>query len=153
MLKKTVLIFLLFVLFTGCVYAKKKQKKPKILPEHVMAPAVQFNLKDYKDYFKKSSDLKLNLQSKNEYVLTCESDILGINWGDVENIKIYDYKNENNENDMKKAIIKTKYETYSYIRLYKATGEILNLLVSVNPAFEVENKISLGLCEVEQYLE
>jgi len=118
----------------------------------VLAPAVQFNLNDYKDYFKKSTDYKINLKSRYDYKITCNSDIIGIVWGDTDNIKMFDKKNEAGEIiDMKSTILKVKYETYTYIRLYKANREITNLIVSVNPIFNSEINKSLGTCALSPY--
>ncbi len=118
----------------------------------VLAPALQFDINDYKDYFKKSTDYKVNLKSRYDYKITCDSDIIGVEWGDSENIKMFDIKDESGDIiDMKSVILKIKYETYTYIRLYKYSKEIVNLIVSVNPLFESEINQSLGLCEITPY--
>lgn len=120
----------------------------------VLAPASQFDLEKYKNYFVKSTDYKINLKSLSDYKITCTSDIIGIVWGDKENIKIYDEKNDAGEIiDMKSTVIKTKYQTYSYIRLYKMSREIVNLIVGVSPMFEENQNIVLGLCKLTPYKE
>lgn len=135
--------FLLVLLFLiqGNAFAKE-----------VLAPAIQFNLEDYKDYFKKSTDYKVNLKSRYDYKITCDSDIIGITWGDTENIKVFDLKDENGDIiDMKSTVLKVKYETYTYVRLYKSTREIVNIILSVNPIFDNEINKSLGLCTIQPY--
>lgn len=135
--------FLLVLLFLiqGNAFAKE-----------VLAPAIQFNLEDYKDYFKKTTDYKVNLKSRYDYKITCDSDIIGITWGDTENIKVFDLKDENGDIiDMKSTVLKVKYETYTYIRLYKSTREIVNIILSVNPIFDNEINKSLGLCTIQPY--
>lgn len=152
-MKKLLIFLLTFSILMSAAYAKKAKKvQKKILPESVMAPAVQFNSEDYKDYFKKTTDFKVNLKTFSDYKITCDKEIIGINWGDIENIKIYDEKNENNEVlDMKSTVLKTRYETYTYVRLYKATGEIVNIVLGTNSNFEENQKINLGLCQIEPY--
>lgn len=135
--------FLLVLLFLiqGNAFAKE-----------VLAPAIQFNLEDYKDYFKKTTDYKVNLKSRYDYKITCDSDIIGITWGDTENIKVFDLKDENGDIiDMKSTVLKVKYETYTYVRLYKSTREIVNIILSVNPIFDNEINKSLGLCTIQPY--
>ena len=118
----------------------------------VLAPAIQFDLENYKDYFKKSTDYKVNLKSRYDYKITCDADIIGISWGDTENIKVFDMKDENGDIiDMKSTILKVKYETYTYIRLYKSTREIVNILVNVNPIYDNNINKSLGLCTIQPY--
>ena len=142
------LLFLIIVIFTGVSYAKKK-KPEKVLPDDVMAPAIQFNLADYTNYFKKQTKYKLQLKSRYDYKITCNEPVIGVNWGDIDNIKMYDKKNKNNEIiDMKSVYLKARNETYTYVRLYKESGEIMNLILSVSPVFDVKDKITLGLCEV-----
>lgn len=135
--------FLLVLLFLiqGNAFAKE-----------VLAPAIQFNLEDYKDYFKKTTDYKVNLKSRYDYKITCDADIIGISWGDTENIKVFDLKDENGDIiDMKSTVLKVKYETYTYVRLYKSTREIVNIILSVNPIFDNEINKSLGLCTIQPY--
>ncbi len=135
--------FLLVLLFLiqGCVFARE-----------VLAPAIQFDLENYKDYFKKSTDYKVNLKSRYDYKITCDADIIGISWGDTENIKVFDMKDENGDIiDMKSTILKVKYETYTYIRLYKSTREIVNILVNVNPIYDNNINKSLGLCTIQPH--
>ncbi len=135
--------FLLVLLFLiqGNAFAKE-----------VLAPAIQFNLEDYKDYFKKTADYKVNLKSRYDYKITCDSDIIGITWGDTENIKVFDLKDENGDIiDMKSTVLKVKYETYTYVRLYKSTREIVNIILSVNPIFDNKINKSLGLCTIQPY--
>lgn len=120
----------------------------------VLAPALQFDIKAYKNYFKKSTDYKVNLKTMNDYKITCDADIIGVVWGDVENLKMFDIKNEFREAiDMKSFILKVKYETYSYIRLYKSTREIVNIILSANPLFDIYQEESLGLCKITPYRE
>ena len=135
--------FLLVLLFLiqGNAFAKE-----------VLAPAIQFNLEDYKDYFKKTTDYKVNLKSRYDYKITCDADIIGISWGDTDNIKVFDMKDENGDIiDMKSTVLKVKYETYTYIRLYKSTREIVNILVNVNPIYDNNINKSLGLCTIQPY--
>lgn len=135
--------FLLVLLFLiqGNAFAKE-----------VLAPAIQFNLEDYKDYFKKTTDYKVNLKSRYDYKITCDADIIGISWGDTDNIKVFDMKDENGDIiDMKSTVLKVKYETYTYVRLYKSTREIVNIILSVNPIFDNEINKSLGLCTIQPY--
>ena len=147
-MKKIAFLFLIIVIFTGVSYAKKK-KSEKVLPDDVLAPAIQFNLKDYTNYFKKQTRYKLQLKSRYDYKITCNEPIIGVNWGDIDNIKMYDKKNKNNEIiDMKTVYMKARNESYTYVRLYKESGEIMNLVLSVSPVFDVKDKITLGLCEV-----
>ena len=122
------------------------------LAKEVLAPAVQFDIENYKNYFQKTTDYKVNIKSRSDYIITCDSDIIGVIWGDLENIKMYDIKNELNEiSDMKSVILKTKHETYTYIRLYKTSKEIVNLVLSVNPVYPNDNEIRLGLCRLLPY--
>ena len=135
--------FLLVLLFLiqGNVFARE-----------VLAPAIQFDLENYKDYFKKSTDYKVNLKSRYDYKITCDADIIVISWGDTENIKVFDMKDENGDIiDMKSTILKVKYETYTYIRLYKSTREIVNILVNINPIYDNNINKSLGLCTIQPY--
>lgn len=148
-MKKSLITILLILIATSCVYAKKPQEK-KVLPNDVLAPAVQFNLEDYKDYFKKSTDYKLEVSSRANYKITCDNEIIGVEWGDYDNVKMLDYKNKN-KNDLKSVIMKLKYETYTYIRLYQSTGEILNVMLNVNAGFEKDKTTNLGLCKVEPF--
>lgn len=53
--------------------------------------------------------------------------------------------------DMKSTILKVKYETYTYIRLYKSTREIVNILVNINPIYDNNINKSLGLCTIQPY--
>lgn len=139
---KYIFSFLIFLITTN-VFARE-----------VLAPAAQFDPVPYKNYFKKSLDYKVNLKSLSDYKITCNADIIGIVWGDKENIQIYDEKNEQNEIiDMKSTVIKTKYQTYSYIRLYKISKEIVNLAVNINPTFEDKENIYLGTCKLTPYRE
>ncbi len=118
----------------------------------VLAPAIQFNIEDYKNYFRKSTDYKIYLKSRSDYKITCDSDIIGIVWGDKDNIKPYDRKNEAGEIiDMKSTILKLKYATNSYIRLYKSSREVVNIIINVNPLFDAEQTTSLGLCKLTPY--
>ena len=135
--------FLLVLLFLiqGTVFARE-----------VLAPAIQFDVENYKDYFKSSTDYKVNLKSRYDYKITCDADIIGISWGDTDNIKIFDMKDENGDIiDMKSTVLKVKYETYTYIRLYKSTREIVNILVNVNPIYDNNINKSLGLCTIQPY--
>ena len=120
----------------------------------VLSPAVQFNINEYKDYFKKTTDYKIDLKSRCNYSITCDADIIGVVWGDTDNIKMFDIKNEaGGIIDMRSVILKIKYETYTFIRLYKSTKEIVNILVSANPLFDNKIDKSLGLCKIEPYEE
>ena len=122
------------------------------LAKEVLAPAVQFDIENYKNYFQKTTDYKVNIKSRSDYIITCDSDIIGVIWGDTENIKMYDIKNDFGEiADMKSVIMKTKYETYTYVRLYKYSKEIVNLILSVNPVYPADGEISLGLCKLLPY--
>lgn len=142
-MKKFVLLITVVLISICASYARE-----------VLAPAAQFDLEKYKNYFVKSTDFKINLKSLSDYKITCTADIIGIVWGDKENIKIYDEKNEAGEIiDMKSTVIKTRYETYSYIRLYKSSREIVNLIVGVSPMFEENPNIVLGLCKLTPYKE
>lgn len=142
-LKKICSIFLFFLLFELSAYSKE-----------VLAPAIQFNINDYKEYFRKTTDYKVNLKSRSDYKITCDADIIGISWGDKDNIKVFDLKNEYDEIiDMKSTVIKLKYETYSYIRLYKSSREIVNIILGVNPMFDDDKNVGLGLCELKPYRE
>ncbi|MCD8024371.1 MAG: hypothetical protein LUE64_02425 [Candidatus Gastranaerophilales bacterium] len=131
--------------------AEVEMTPKKVFPREVLAPSVQFSLDDYKDYFLKPSDYEVNLQSRNKYLITCKEDIIGINWGDSDGVKIYDLKDEiSGETNMKKAVMKLKFETYTYVRLYKSTKEVANIILSVNPVFENEEKI-IGSCKITGY--
>lgn len=156
-MKKILIIFVLFLISLNSAYGivlKINKKKNKKLPNDVMAPALQFNNEDYKNYFKKSTDYKIYLKSYSDYKITCDKEIIGINFGDKTNIKINDKKNKNGElKDMKSTIIELKKETYTYLRLYKVTGEVVNIVLNVNPAFEEKQNINLGLCKIEAYRE
>lgn len=142
-MKKLLIISIILFSMMTSVYAKE-----------VLAPALQFDIKKYKKYFKKSTDYKANLKTRSDYIITCDADIIGVTFGDVENIKMFDIKNEYNENiDMKSVVLKTKYEAYSYIRLYKSTREIVNITLNTNPLFSSEEETSLGLCKIKPYRE
>lgn len=137
------LILLFCLIFSNGVFASE-----------VLAPAVQFNIDDYKNYFKKTTDYKLYLKSRSDYKITCDTDIIGITWGDKDNIKVYDKKNESGEViDMKSTILKLKYGTNSYLRLYKNSGEIVNIVINVHPLFQGEQTVSMGLCKLTSYKE
>ena len=124
----------------------------KAFSSEVLAPAVQFDTENYKNYFSKTTDYKVNVKSRSDYIITCDSDIIGVIWGDTENIKMYDIENDFGEiADMKSVIMKTKYETYTYVRLYKYSKEIVNLILSVNPVYPADGEISLGLCKLLPY--
>ena len=143
-MKKTLSLIFVFMIFFFGLPAFSKKKKPaveKTYPE-VSAPAVQFELQDY----------KVKLKSRSDYIVTCESEVIGLKWGDVENIALFDSKDPiTDKNDLKSFIIKTKFQTYSYIRIYKYNGEIVNVIVSVNPIFSENTKENLGLCELLPY--
>lgn len=149
-MKKSFLILavFIFVFLNAAVFAQEQFQK------EVLSPAIQFDLMKYKDYFKKSTDYKADLKSLSDYRITCDSDIIGAVWGDKENIKVFDEKNEAGEIiNMKTIVFKIKYETYSYIRLYKSSREVVNILLRVNPLFESDSNITLGLCKLEPYRE
>lgn len=136
-------------LFTGILLVSATSA---VFAAGILAPAAQLDISKYKDYFKKKSDYKVNLKSLSDYKITCSSDIAGIVWGDTENIKIFDEKNNRGEIiDMKSTVIKTKYRTNSYIRLYKVSEEIVNIVVNVSPMNSVDYSAVLGLCKLEPY--
>lgn len=140
---KTKFAFLILFLFSLFVCAEAKE---------CLAPALQLNLPEYKEYFIKPSDFIVKLKTFSDYKISCESDILGINYGDTDNLRFIDNKNDIGEiEDMKSVILKTRYETYTYIRLFKSTKEIVNLMLLVNPLYPDNQNLSLGLCKISPY--
>ncbi len=137
------LIIVLFAFFmtTLSLFAQEEQQR-----EYLM-PAVQLNLEGYMDFFKTNIDNKLNLKTRSKYKITCDFDIIGVVYADKDNIKMYDVIDEyTEENDLKSVFIKTKHETYTYIRLYKENGETVDMTVSVNARFPEDETIPLGQC-------
>ena len=117
-----------------------------------MAPALQFNQNDYQRYFKNQTIYNIEMKTKSQYKITCNDDIIGVNWGDVDNIHMYDIKDKNGDIiDMKTVFIKTKNESYTYIMLYKESGEIMNIKAIVSPVVSAEKGMSLGLCSLSPY--
>ncbi len=137
---KHLLILFIFLISLNVSYA-----------DNILVPAIQLNLNDYKNYFKKSIDYKVNLRSLSDYKITCNADIVGVKWGDIDNIGMFDIKNEYDVLNMKSLIMKLKYETYTYVRLYQSSGEITNIILSVSPMFRGDMNINLGLCEIVPY--
>ncbi|HIS54892.1 TPA: hypothetical protein IAA82_08065, partial [Candidatus Galligastranaerophilus gallistercoris] len=50
----------------------------KAFSSEVLAPAVQFDTENYKNYFSKTTDYKVNVKSRSDYIITCYSDIIGV---------------------------------------------------------------------------
>ena len=120
-----------------------------VVNARLTAPAMELELNDYKNYFSDSTDFTLNLKTKSKYKITCQSEIIGVIYGDKENIKMYDVIDEETEtNDLFSVYLKIKYETYSYIRLYKYNGEITNIILNANPIFSENETIELGVCKL-----
>lgn len=152
-MKKILSVFLLVLIFTMPSYAKRK-KAEKPLPKDVMAPALQFDVKDYKRYFKNQTVYKVELKTKSQYKITCTDDIIGVNWSDTDNVRMFDEKDINgNIIDIKTVYVKTKNQTITYARLFKDTGEIMNLQIKVSPVFDNKAKVNLGLCDIYPYEE
>ncbi len=124
---------------------------PPAFSNEVLAPALQFSLDEYKEYFKSPNDFKLNLKTLTDYKISCEDEISGVEWGDTENIKMSEIRNEyTNELDMNNLVIKLKYQTYSYIRLYMSTWEVINIILTINPVFEPKLE-TIGTCTIAPY--
>lgn len=121
------------------------------LASDTVAPSLQLDLNQYKDYFKSSTDYQVNLKSRSDYRVSCNSSILGAVTGDVDNVILMSDYDENLEWNMESFIVKLKYETYTYLRIYKASKEIVNVVLNVNPMFENDKTIDLGLCKIEPY--
>lgn len=142
-MKKSFLLLIVFLLTSSFA-----------LSAEVLAPALQFDIKKYRNYFKKSTDYKANLKTRSTYKITCDADIIGVTYGDTENVNMFDIKNEYSENiDMKSVVLKIKFETYTYIRLYKSTREIVNIVLNANPLFSEDENTPLGLCKIVPYRE
>lgn len=151
-MKKFLVFILICFFFILPASAKKKKKAEKPLPKNVMAPALQFNKNDYQRYFKNQTIYAIEMKTKSQYKITCNDDIIGVNWDDIDNIHMYDIKDKNGDIiDMKTVFIKTKNESYSYIMLYKESGEIMNIKAVVNPVVNAEKEANLGLCRLYPY--
>ena len=84
--------------------------------------------------------------------MRCSDKITAIAIGDTENLKAY----ENNEPDEEKMlyelanpndiIIRTKYETYTYMQIYTNTKNPITVMLSINSKNEVPPLIRFGNC-------
>ncbi len=151
-MKKALIVILLIISSINICYSKQKPTQ-KEFPKDVLAPAIQFNFDDYKDCFKKSTDYKVYLHSKMKYLITCDDEIIGVRWGDLDNVVLYDKKDNMDNTDMKKVFLKLKQKTNTYISLYKQSGEIVNIITIANSMFDDNKTYNLGLCRIDPYEE
>lgn len=118
----------------------------------VVAPALQYLREDYPSAFLSKDDFHLKLNTTRRYKLRCSDKITAIAIGDTENLKAY----ENNEPDEEKMlyelanpndiIIRTKYETYTYMQIYTNTKNPITVMLSINSKNEVPPLIRFGNC-------
>lgn len=124
---------------------------PPVFAE-VVAPALQYLREDYPSAFLSKEDYHLKLNTTRRYKLRCSDAITAIAIGDPENLKAF----ENNEPDEEKmlyelanpndVIIKTKYETYTYMQIYTNSPNPITVLLSINSKNEVPPLIHFGDC-------
>ena len=118
----------------------------------VSAPALQYLKEDYPSAFLSKEDYHIKLNTARRYKLRCSDAITAIAIGDPENLKAF----ENNEPDEEKmlyelanpndVIIKTKYETYTYMQIYTNSPNPITVLLSINSKNEVPPLIHFGDC-------
>lgn len=125
----------------------------------VVAPALQYLRADYPAAFVQKSDFSVKLKPHSRYKLRCSSDITSVNFGDKENLRFYTTEDEDSERPLwelmspRDVTIKTRYETYSYIEIFKAEGMPATIMVSVNKRNTVPENISIGECTITERLD
>lgn len=126
-----------------------------ILPcgAEVVAPALQYLREDYPAAFINKDDYSIKLNTTTRYKLRCESEITAVGIGDTENLFARENDEEAEEkmlyelSAVKDIIIKTKYETYTYMQIYTANSdEPVTVMLSINSKNDVPNLIQFGGC-------
>ncbi len=145
MLKKTFIIFVISVFSLPVYFAAPSYAD-------VVAPALQYLREDYHSAFLSKEDFHLKLNTTRRYKLRCAGEITAVAIGDTENLKAF----ENDEPDEEKmlyelsglqdVIIKTKYETYTYMQIYTDAVNPVTVLLSINSKNEVPPLIKFGDC-------
>ncbi len=119
----------------------------------VVAPALQYLREDYPSAFLKTDDYSIKLNTTRRYKLRCESEITAVAIGDNENLKITENPEDNEEKMLyelaaiKDVIVKTRYETYTYMQIYtEDRAEPVTVMLSINSKNKVPNLITFGPC-------
>ncbi len=118
----------------------------------VSAPALQYLKEDYPSAFLSKEDYHIKLNTTRRYKLRCTDKIEAVAIGDTENLKAF----ENDEPDEEKmlyelansndVIIRTKYETYTYMQIYTNSINPITVMLSINSKNEVPPLIRFGSC-------
>jgi len=147
MLKMSEKIFFIFTLFVlpFCLMQDVRSE--------VIAPALQYMREDYPAAFLSSDDYSIKLNTKRRYKLRCSGGITGVAVGDGENLKVFQEDNEEDDDKMlfeiaqgSDIVVKTKYETYTYMQIFTSGDKPVTVILSINPKNEVENLIKFGPC-------
>lgn len=126
-----------------------------ILPANseVVAPALQYLREDYPAAFLKQDDYSIKLNTTRRYKLRCESEITAVGIGDNENLKVTENPEEDDEKMLyelaavKDVIVRTRYETYTYMQIYtEERAEPITVMLSINAKNKVPNLINFGGC-------
>ena len=129
------------------------------IPPRVVAPALQYLREDYPSAFLSKDDYSIKLNTTTRYKLRCSDEITAVAVGDSVNLIV----KENDEPDEEKMlyelaapkdiIVKTKYETYSYMQIYTESSDLpVTVLLSVNSKNDVPSLIKLGSCSMYEDL-
>lgn len=128
-------------------------------PPRVVAPALQYLREDYPSAFLSKEDYSIKLNTTTRYKLRCSDEITAVAVGDSANIIV----KENDEPDEEKmlyelaapkdVIVKTRYETYSYMQIYTENSDIpTTVLLSINSKNDVPSLITFGNCSMYEDL-
>lgn len=145
-MSKKVFLILLISLFCFTYYF--------IMPSYadVVAPALQYLREDYPSAFLSKEDFHLKLNTTRRYKLRCPGEIKAVAIGDTENLKAFENDEPEEEkmlyelSGLQDVIIKTKYETYTYMQIYTNTINPITVLLSINSKNEVPPLIKFGDC-------
>lgn len=148
--KNRIKFILIFLILFVCLIA------PLLLAAanaEVIAPALQYSRKDYPAAFLTKDDYSIQLNTKRRYRLRCEDTITAVGIGDTDNLSAFENDEENEEKMLyehsvpKDVIIKTKYETYTYMQIYSGESETpVTVMLSINARHKVPNLIRFGKC-------
>lgn len=126
----------------------------------IIAPALQYLREDYPSAFLTKEDYNVKLNTTTKYKLRCSGDIYAIAIGDKENLKAEENTEEESEKMLyemtlpKDVIIKTKYETYTYMQIYTDNKDLpITVILSINSKNKVPNLINFGDCTMYETLD
>lgn len=119
----------------------------------VIAPALQYSREDYPSAFLTKDDYSIKLNTRRRYKLRCEDTITAVGIGDTENLFAYENNEEAEEKMLyeisvpKDIIIKTKFETYTYMQIYVEGQDLpVTVMLSINAKNKVPDLIRFGKC-------